>query len=246
VLTYYITDRTQFAGTEAERRAQLLQTIRRAAAAGVDFIQLREKDLSIRDLELLAREALQVVRAEGPSRLLINHRTDVALAAGADGVHLTGNDIAASDARALAAGRGLERDLEPGLEPKPGRQFLVAASCHSAEQVRLAEAHGADFAVLAPIFEKVSAEKVSGEKARVARNGIGLDELRRAAQIELGLDLRVEAGDARRSFPVFALGGVDVERAPLCAAAGAAGIAGIRIFQQCPDLAALVRSLRLL
>ena len=66
MLTYYITDRTQFAGSEAERRTQLLQTVRNAAAAGVDYIQLREKDLCIRELELLAREALQVIRAEGP------------------------------------------------------------------------------------------------------------------------------------------------------------------------------------
>ncbi len=144
MLTYYITDRTQFAGGEAERRTQLLRTIRHAAAAGIDYIQLREKDLCIRDLELLAREALHLIRAEGPSRLLINHRTDVALAVGADGVHLTGTDIAASDARALAA------------KSRPASQFLIAASCHSAQQVRLAEAHGADFAVLAPIFEKVN------------------------------------------------------------------------------------------
>jgi thiamine-phosphate pyrophosphorylase len=233
VLTYYITDRSQFAGGEAERRAQLLRVIRQAAAAGVDYIQLREKDLSIRELERLAREAVQAVRGEGPARLLINHRTDVALAVGADGVHLTGSDIAASDARALAAGRDSRKD--------PERQFLVAVSCHSADQVRLAEAHGADFAVLAPIFEKVSAEK-----ATRIRDGIGLDELRLAAQHDRRPDPRVEAGESRRSFAVFALGGVDVERARLCATAGAAGIAGIRIFQQSPDLPALVRSLRLL
>jgi thiamine-phosphate pyrophosphorylase len=243
VLTYYITDRTQFPGTEAERRAQLLRAIRQSSAAGVDFIQLREKDLSIRDLEFLAREALQAARAEGPARLLINHRMDVALAVGADGVHLTGSDIAASDARALAAGRAAARD--------PGRQFLVAVSCHSAAQVRLAEAHGADFAVLAPVFEKVImekvvAEKVGSEKAGVVRGGIGLDELRRATRKGESPDLRVEAGDNRGSFPVFALGGVDAPRAALCAAAGAAGIAGIRLFQQCTDLAALLRSLRLL
>jgi thiamine-phosphate pyrophosphorylase len=153
-------------------------------------------------------------------------------------VHLTSCDIAASDARALAAGRGARKD--------PERQFVVAASCHSAQEVRLAEAHGADFAVLAPVFEKVSAEKVSAEKTHVIRDGIGLDELRRATQHDHRPDLRVEAGDSRRSFAVFALGGVEVERAPLCAAAGAAGIAGIRIFQQCPDLPALIRSLRLL
>ena len=232
MLTYYITDRSQFAGSEAERRAQVLRTIRRAGAAGVDYIQLREKDLTVRELEQLAREAVQVIRGEGPARLLINHRTDVALAAGADGVHLTSSDIAASDARALAAGCG--------VEPRAGdleRRFLVAVSCHSAQQVRLAEAHGADFAVLAPVFEKVSARK--------AMEGIGLDELRRVTPTRES-DPRVEAGESHRSFPVFALGGVDVERAPLCAAAGAAGIAGIRIFQQCSDLPALVRSLRLL
>jgi thiamine-phosphate pyrophosphorylase len=237
VLTYYITDRSQFAGDEAERQAQLLRAIRQAAAAGVDYIQLREKDLSIRELERLARKALQAARSEGSSRLLINHRTDIALAVGADGVHLTGSDIAASDARALAAGR----DVEPNPRKNLDQQFLVAVSCHSAEQVRLAEAHGADFAVLAPVFEKVSSEEANG-----IRTGIGLDELRRAAQQNQSPDLRVEAGDSRRSFAVFALGGVDVKRAPLCAVAGAAGIAGIRIFQQCSDLPALVRSLRLL
>jgi thiamine-phosphate pyrophosphorylase len=224
VLTYYITDRSQFAGSEAVRRSQLLRTVRNAVAAGVDYIQLREKDLPVRELELLAREVLRAIRAEGPSRLLINHRTDVALAVGADGVHLTGTDIAASDARALAA------------KSRPAAQFLIAASCHSAQQVRLAEAHGADFAVLAPIFEK----------ANVVKSGIGLEELRRAARYDESPNPRVEAGDSRGAFPVFALGGVDLERAPLCAAAGAIGIAGIRLFQQSSDLAALVRSLRVL
>ena len=222
MLSYYITDRSQFAGGEAERRRELLRTIRNAAAAGVDYIQLREKDLCIRELELLAREALHLIREEGRARLLINHRTDVALAVGADGVHLTGVDIAASDARALAA------------KGQPDWQLVIAASCHCWQQVRLAEAHGADFAALAPIFEKPN----------VVKNGIGVEELRRAACKDEASDVRVEAGDTRRSFPVFALGGVDLERAALCSAAGAAGIAGIRLFQQSADLAALVRSLR--
>ncbi len=235
MLTYYITDRTQFAGGEAERRSQLLQTIRLAAAAGVDYIQLREKDLAVRELESLALEALRVIRGEGQTRLLVNHRTDVALAVGADGVHLTGDDIAASDARALAAGH------------HPGRDFLVAVSCHSAEDVRLAEAHGADFAVLAPIFEKSRAVDGATETAAVqtkaVQKGIGLEELRRAARPELVANAKIEAGGLRRGFPVFALGGVDRERAALCAAAGAAGIAAIRTFQQCSDLPELVRTL---
>jgi thiamine-phosphate pyrophosphorylase len=154
-------------------------------------------------------------------------------------VHLTGEDIAASDARALAAGRNRN----------PGKQFLVAVSCHSAAQVRLAEAHGADFAVLAPIFEKVSAGKASAgnsgdEPVTTIRGGIGLDQLRTAARQDRASDARVEAGDLRTGFPVFALGGITRERAAGCAAAGASGIAGIRIFQQAPDLAELVGWLR--
>ena len=199
-----------------------MQTVRNAAAAGVDFIQLREKDLLIRDLETFARQVLSVIRAAGRARLLINHRTDVALAVGADGVHLTGEDLLASDVRAMAA------------KSRPAGQFLIAVSCHSAQQVRFAEADGADFAVLAPIFEKVNA----GER------GIGLEELQRAARRDPEPGLPAEASDTRPSFPVLALGGVDVERASLCAAAGAAGVAGIRLFQQSLDLPALVRSLR--
>jgi thiamine-phosphate pyrophosphorylase len=219
VQSYYITERRLFAGSEAERRARLLQTIGKASAAGVDYIQLREKDLTIRELERLAAEALRVMRGEGTSRLLINHRTDVALAVGADGVHLTSEDIAASEARALASKVRTER-------------FLIAASCHSTQEVRLAESHGADFVVLAPVFEKRG------------MNGIGVQVLREAAQKDRTPDTRVEAGDTRRRFAVFALGGVNMERAPLCAAAGAAGIAGIRLFQQCEDLPGLVRAIR--
>jgi thiamine-phosphate pyrophosphorylase len=236
VLTYYITDRSQFAGSELERRAHLLRTIRQAAAAGVDLIQLREKDLSIRELESLAREALGVIRAVGAAKLLINHRTDVALAVGADGVHLAGTDVAASEARSLAA---KPRSAQFGASQFRPSQFLVAVSCHSVEEVRSAEAHGADFAVLAPVFEKM-------EKMNVVSNGIGLEELRRATGKSQPPDLRVEAGENRGSIPVLGLGGVDLERAPLCAEAGAMGIAGIRLFQQAPDLTALVHALRAL
>lgn len=223
MLTYYITERKQFAGDATAQRAELLRMVARASNAGVDYIQLREKDLAVGELEKLAREALQAVRSGGSARLLINQRTDVALAAGLDGVHLTGNDLAASEARTLAAKAGR-------------RDFLVAASCHSATEVRLAEAHGADFAVLAPIFEK----------ATVTSIGIGLDALREAAPRERKPDLRVEAGDTRTRFALFALGGITLENAPFCAAAGSDGVAGIRLFQQATDLPALVRRIRAL
>ena len=84
MLLYYITDRAQFAGGENQRRVQLLDRMAEAARCGIDLVQLREKDLPARDLESLAQSAVEIVRASGSStRLLINSRTDVALAVGA-------------------------------------------------------------------------------------------------------------------------------------------------------------------
>ena len=100
-LLYYITDRSQFPGDELARRRALLDKIAEATRAGVDYIQLREKDLSTEELETLACEAARVIsqssalRTENRkprTRLLINSRTDIALAVGADGVHLRSND----------------------------------------------------------------------------------------------------------------------------------------------------------
>ena len=100
MLLYYITDRAQFPGTERKSRERLLNKIAEAASAGVDYVQLREKDLPARELESLAQQAAQIIRDSGSStRLLINSRTDIALAAEAHGVHLTSNNISPVDAR---------------------------------------------------------------------------------------------------------------------------------------------------
>src|SRR6516162_11540861 len=89
MLLYYITDRKGFGGDESDQRAALLKRIAESARADVDYIQLREKELGIVDLELLAREALHVVRENSvTTKILINTHTEIALATGADGVHL--------------------------------------------------------------------------------------------------------------------------------------------------------------
>jgi thiamine-phosphate pyrophosphorylase len=150
VLLYYITDRTQFPGDEPERRKRLLQNIAEAARGGVDYIQLREKDLSSRDLEALAREAMERIHASGgKARLLINSRTDVALAAGADGVHLRSNDVSPEEVRKIWGAAG--RSEEP----------VVAVSCHAAAEVEAAEKAGADFVVFGPVFGKKDSPEVS-------------------------------------------------------------------------------------
>jgi thiamine-phosphate pyrophosphorylase len=160
MLLYYITDRKQFAGTERDQRLALLRCVGEAARAGVDYIQLREKDLSIAELERLAREVLQAVRGQsGKTKLLINSRTDVAIAVSADGVHLTSRDTSASEARAIWAASGASQ------------QFHVGVSCHSVVEVRAAQSHGADFVVLGPIFEKADAAPIGLEALRVAARG---------------------------------------------------------------------------
>jgi len=207
LLLYYITDRSQFPGTEPARRAALSLKIAEAADAGVDYIQLREKDLSARELESLAQDAMQVVREANTTpdrrrprtRLLINSRTDVALAIGADGVHLRSTDISPAIVRHILAARA-EKSLS----------FSVAVSCHSIQEVRIAESEGASFAVFAPVFEKSGAPKMQSTR----------------------LETLAEA--SRSKAPILALGGVTLENAAECVRAGAAGVAGIRLFQNHP------------
>jgi thiamine-phosphate pyrophosphorylase len=207
MLLYYITDRKGFDGSEPERQVALLKRIGEAARAGVDSIQLREKDLSIVDLELLAREALQVVgENSATTKLLINTHAEIALATGADGVHLPAGSPPASAVRAAWFDHSR-------------RAPVIGVSAHSVADVRLAEADGADFAVLAPIFEK----------RETSAKGIGLEVLRKAC--------------AKSRLPVLALGGVNLMNAPGCLDAGAVGVAAIRLFQQ-GEVAVTVERLR--
>jgi len=227
-LLYYITDRSQFPGDELERRRALLAKVSEAASAGVEYIQLRERDLSARELEMLTRDALAAVRDNPPletgnrelragrelrTRILINSRTDVALAAGANGVHLRAQDITPDEVREVL--RACARS------PFPADHFVVAASCHSREDVKRAQSEAADFAVFAPVFGKSSAPGTPPA---------GLAALRGACQ---------------EKIPVFALGGIALGNAASCLDSGAAGIAAIRLFQEnrIGDVARALRTL---
>jgi thiamine-phosphate pyrophosphorylase len=217
-LLYYITDRTAFAGDESTRRHRLLEKIAEAVRAGVDYIQLREKDLSTRQLEALARAAAEVAHRvssenrEGKTALLINSRTDLALAAHADGVHLRSEDISPQEVREIWS-RSPQADTSVRQEP------IIGVSCHSSAAVGRAAAAAASFAVFAPVFEK--------KNAPCARP-TGLAELEEACNA---------------SIPVLALGGVTVSNALSCLKAGAAGIAAIRLFQE-THVASVAETLR--
>jgi thiamine-phosphate pyrophosphorylase len=221
-LLYYITDRSQFRGNEVARRDALLAKIAEAVRAGVDYIQLREKDLSGRQMETLAREVVALIHGNvhenvrenlTATRVLINSRTDVALAAGADAVHLRADDIAPHEVRSVfdrvvTGLRPVQAGQSPATTQNVQGQFLVAASCHTVADVFDAESEKVDFAVFAPVFGKSSAPGTQPS---------GLAALQEACHAKI---------------PVLALGGVNLGNAASCLNAGAAGIAGIRLFQE--------------
>ena len=126
-----------------------LEVAARAARDGVDLIQMRAKQLSGRALTELVRAAL----ATAGGNVLVNSRTDVALACGARGVHLPADSIAPS----------MIRRITPS-------GFLIGVSCHTIEELEAAEREGADFAVFGPIFPSITK----------AITPIGIDELRLA------------------------------------------------------------------
>jgi thiamine-phosphate pyrophosphorylase len=138
----YVTDREALASAEGEATRLLLEKIESSARAGVDWIQIREKDLSGRELFELTREALQ--RVPRSCRILVNDRLDVAIAAGAGGVHLGESSVPTSEAKQIVREKNRRAD------------FLVGSSVHSLESARGAEKSGADYLIFGPVFETPS------------------------------------------------------------------------------------------
>lgn len=127
-----------------DRAANVLARIRAAAAAGADWVQIREKDLAARELLALVRGA---VSAAGETKILVNDRLDVALAAGAAGVHLGGESLPV---------RAVIRWCRSGNCPAG---FRVGVSCHSLEQAREAENAGASYVFFGPVFDTPAKRK---------------------------------------------------------------------------------------
>ena len=219
----YVTDRHALPGSSDPKSiTPLLGKIAEVASAGIHWIQIREKDLSAKELSSLAREALRAVqwhglqpleasnlgsrqqgtsRAVSRARIFVNDRLDVAIAERAGGVHLGENSLPPADARGL-----IESVQNRGLLPE---DFLLGVSCHSFESARAAEAAGADYIFFGPIFPTPS-------KAHYGQPQ-GLDRL---AEVSRAI-----------SIPVVAIGGITADNARNCLDSGASGIAAIRLFQ---------------
>jgi thiamine-phosphate pyrophosphorylase len=170
-------------------------------------VQIREKDLTSRELITLVEEALSATREPGmgSARVVVNDRVDVALAGAADGAHLAAHSMPVQVVRRFVP-----------------RAFLIGVSCHSLGEAIAAESGGADYLVLGPVFETPSKLGYGPP--------LGLEKLR---------DIT-----SRIRIPVLALGGITVERVRPCLEAGASGVAGIRIFQDCESVQERARELR--
>jgi thiamine-phosphate pyrophosphorylase len=178
--------------------------IQRAACAGVDLIQIREKDLPARQLCALVKQAV-VHTAHSDTRILVNDRFDVALACDADGVHLTTQSLPTEVVRKTV-----------------GDQLIIGVSTHSKEEAERAEAEGADFIVLGPVFETPS-----------------------KMQYGPPLGLSAFAAIARAiKIPVIAIGGINLHNFRQVLDAGASGIAAIRLFAEAESIEEVVTKVK--
>ncbi len=210
-LLCYVTDRRALrVANPAESLAALTRKIEEMAAAGADWVQIREKDLPARELASLTRQALGIAanfsaKRVSAFRVLVNDRLDVAIAERAGGVHLGEKSLPVREAKRLVESAVRKQALD--------ESFLIGVSCHSIEAAAAAERDGADYIFFGPIFSTPS-KAALGAPQGMAR----LMEVCRAVAI-----------------PVLAIGGLTLDNAESCIAAGAAGIAAIRLFQDAID-----------
>lgn len=188
MIFYAVSDR------KLERSGSLVRQLEKYIRLGADWIQVREKDFSDRELLEAARAVLE--KAERPgARVFVNGRADIASLSGAAGVQL------------------------PSDSPPPGRikaafpRLMVIKSCHTLDDVKRAEAAGADCVTVSPIFETPS------KKGMIEPMGLsGLSGICSSCGI-----------------PVIALGGIGIGQVRQVADSGAFGVAGIRLFNDCKE-----------
>lgn len=186
--TYLITDGTADDADFGTSLARITNLANTAAINGISYFQIREKRLSAANLYSLTYAIAQIFKNTS-TRLLVNDRADIALATGADGVHLTARSMKTSDIRSAF-----------------GQKLMVFVSTHTEDDIVSAFERSADAVVFGPIFES------PGKGLTV-----GLDELRRVC-------------NKFSQFEILALGGIDESTFEVALDAGAAGFAGIRLF----------------
>jgi len=197
----------------------LTRKIAEVAAAGIDWVQIREKDLPARELASLTRQALRIAakssaESSSATRVLVNDRLDVAIAERASGVHLGEKSLPVAEAKRLVESAQRKLAVDPS--------FLIGVSCHSLEAAKAAERDGADYIFFGPVFPTPSKQQFGPPQ--------GIQSLQQVCRTV--------------SVPVLAIGGVTLDDAASCIHAGAAGVAAIRLFQDALDPISAVDRLR--
>jgi thiamine-phosphate pyrophosphorylase len=211
-LLCYVTDRRALPEVNpSQPLAALTRTIAEVVAAGIDWVQLREKDLPAAELASLTGQCLKIAaklsaNRSGATRIMVNDRLDVAIAERANGIHLGEKSLPVTEARRLVASALRNQHIDPS--------FLVGVSCHSIEAAAAAQRDGADYIFFGPIFPTPSKENFGPPQG-----------LKRLEQVCRAV-----------SIPVLAIGGITLDNAASCILAGATGIAAIRFFQDALDL----------
>jgi len=155
-LIYLITEGRATAENFTEDKTKILKTIETAIVSKISLVQIREKQLPARLVFELAREAAKIAR-RSETKILVNDRADVALAARADGVHLTSNSLSAESIR-----RNFPAD------------FIVGVSVHTLEEAETAKRQGANFVAFSPIFAAPEKQKYGAPQ--------GLEKLRQICE----------------------------------------------------------------
>jgi thiamine-phosphate pyrophosphorylase len=194
---FVVTDRHQTGGRP------LPAVLEQVLSVGTPAIQLRERDMSAKDLLALAR-VIQSVTVRRGGQLLINDRIDIALSLEGAGVHLRSNSLPVSVARRLL-----------------GKQRLLGVSAHSVEEAVAAEAQGADYVILGPVYDTPS---------------------KQAYGPPLGLS-QVEEACRRVRIPIIGIGGITAARAREVRGAGAYGVAVITAILGAADVEAATRAM---
>ena len=224
MLLYAITDRSIVGDQPAAQRDGLIALARVWAENGVALAQLREKDLPAEELIALAQAMQRAVRDVGATtRILLNAPPAVARAAGADGIHLP----------ASAAAQRFDEIRNQSISDAASstlRSLWISVACHTQQEIEQARDQNVDCILFAPVFEKRISPRFGGEYSEDRGEysedmdtlpGVGLAALAAACRVA-------------HPVPVLALGGVTASNAASCVAAGASGIAAIRLFHGSP------------
>jgi thiamine-phosphate diphosphorylase len=201
-----VTDRRRLGAAIGARPAELIEALETqvgaAAEAGIDFVQIREPDLDARALTQLVRSLIARCRGSA-TRMLVNERLDVAIAAGAHGVHLKESSIAPGLARfAFAKASAFAKAAADG----PADRAVVSCAVHT--PLTATARHSADLLIAGTVLPTVSKPRTEYLDWKGLQQVVG----------------------AAKGTPVLGIGGLDLESIPSLAATGAAGLAAIGAF----------------